>query len=302
MECHKVLSLLSEYYDGELGAAEADIIESHLAACSHCSREFGALRRTAELLSSATELEPPAYLLRQIGAATVDKPNLRTRLREYFMPLRRSKRLTKWITVGVAVTSMFIAVFASWFYGARNPGANPVAIQNPSSVINAQPSQPEIRVTEIPKTSASSDSERVLTGKRSLRLQHRSRVVRRPADTLVVKPTPGPSKMAIPTMPTTSDETTTVPSTVDNPGAEAVDITAENQDDSIASTATKPSDAEVVKVTRPVDAEIEARLKKQAEELEKWRAKLASANKKYSFSVNASEQRTCSVDLATISF
>lgn len=302
MECHKVLSLLSEYYDGELGAAEADVVESHLAGCSHCSGEFEALRRTAELLSSVTELEPPAYLLRQIGAATVDKPNLRTRLREYFVPLWRSKQLTKWITVGVAVTSMFIAVLASWFYGAHNQGANPVAIQNPSSVINAQPSQPEIRVTQIPKTSASSNSERVVTGKRSVRFQHRPRVVRRPSDTLVVKPTPVSSKTAVPTTPVTPDELTTVPSTVDNPGVEAVDITAENQDDSIASTSTKPSDAEVVKVTRPVDAEIEARLKKQAEELEKWRAKLASANKKYSFSVDASEQRTCSVDIATISF
>lgn len=302
MECHKVLSLLSEYYDGELETAEADVVESHLAACSHCSREFEALRRTGELLSAVAELEPPAHLLRQIGAATVDKPNLRTRLREYFVLLWQSKQLTKWITVGAAVTSMFIAVLASWFYGAHDPGANPVAIQNPSSVTNAQPSQPEIRVTEIPKASASSDSRRAVIVKRSVRFQHRSRVVRRPSSTLVVKPAPVSPRTAVPTTPVTSDESTTVPSTVDNPGVEAVDITAENQDDSMASTSTKPSDAEVAKVTRPVDAEIEARLKKQAEELEKWRAKLASANKKYSFSVNASEQRTCSVDLATISF
>lgn len=302
MECHKVLSLLSEYYDGELGSAEAEVIESHLAACSCCSREFEALRRTTELLSAVTELEPPAYLLRQIGAATVDKPNLRTGLREYCMLLWQSKQVTRWITVGAAVTTMFVAIILSSFYGPYNPKTNPVGIQNPSSVTNSQPSHPEIRVTKIPKASSGSNSERAVIVKRSVRFRHRPRVVRKPSGVLVAKPTSGSPKMAVPTVPVTSDESAIIASTVDNPDAEAVDTTVENQDDSIASTSNKPSDVEVVKVARPVDAEIEARLKKQAEELEKWRSKLASANKKHSFSVDASEQRTCSVDLATISF
>jgi anti-sigma factor RsiW len=39
---------LSEYLDGELGAAERDRVEAHTSICPHCTRVLATLRRTLE--------------------------------------------------------------------------------------------------------------------------------------------------------------------------------------------------------------------------------------------------------------
>ncbi len=59
---------LSDYLDGELGAAERAELESHVDGCARCRQELGALRSTVGLLRSLPEPEPPASLVADVMA------------------------------------------------------------------------------------------------------------------------------------------------------------------------------------------------------------------------------------------
>ena len=55
----KLRALLSSYVDGEVSAAEARQVESHLAGCEACQRDLHTLRATVGLLSELPALDLP---------------------------------------------------------------------------------------------------------------------------------------------------------------------------------------------------------------------------------------------------
>jgi hypothetical protein len=69
LKCRQAQQLLSAYLDGELAAAQAAALETHLAACSACRQELEALRALSESLGEILRrVEPPADLLDRIMA------------------------------------------------------------------------------------------------------------------------------------------------------------------------------------------------------------------------------------------
>lgn len=140
MSCREILSMLSAYIDGEVREADADMIREHLAQCASCAREFSLLQRTAGVLASVPEVEPPAYLLEEIEAATVKRPGFRKRLRAALEPLMRAPAYARWAAV-TAAAGVLIAVFVFQPGMERHPlfGLHPPS----SETIATQPGAPE---------------------------------------------------------------------------------------------------------------------------------------------------------------
>lgn len=59
MRCAKAGKYLSPYIDGELGARESALLESHLAQCDRCSGELGEIKRLRSLFSQAQRFSAP---------------------------------------------------------------------------------------------------------------------------------------------------------------------------------------------------------------------------------------------------
>ena len=96
MSCQEVRLLLSEYLDGEVSAAEGEMVKAHLAGCEFCARELALLRSTAEMLASVGEVEPPKSLLERIEAVSVNRPTLGVRVRAAFEPVFRLPAYVRW--------------------------------------------------------------------------------------------------------------------------------------------------------------------------------------------------------------
>ena len=79
LSCSEVLAQLSDYIDGELGAAEVKHIEEHLLGCPNCERfgkNFGSmvvsLRRTPDAPESV-DSKLVSRLLAQLDELTPEK-------------------------------------------------------------------------------------------------------------------------------------------------------------------------------------------------------------------------------------
>jgi len=69
--CFDVLERLSDYLDGELGAAEKSKVEQHLAGCDECTKfggEFGAVVRGLKAKLGAKD-DAPADVQRRLDEA-----------------------------------------------------------------------------------------------------------------------------------------------------------------------------------------------------------------------------------------
>jgi hypothetical protein len=75
MRCGRVRRRLSAYLEGDLGAAEARDLASHLAACLDCGRRWASLRRAVSLLASAPRFAPPE----RIASRVLDRLEVETR-------------------------------------------------------------------------------------------------------------------------------------------------------------------------------------------------------------------------------
>lgn len=67
MKCIDVESLLADYLDGTLGAAERNQLEAHLATCAACREFLADVSAGFEMTKRADDLEPPAALLTRIA-------------------------------------------------------------------------------------------------------------------------------------------------------------------------------------------------------------------------------------------
>ncbi len=79
MDCARCAEDLTAYMDGELNAARADEVRSHLAACASCADELRSLREAARFVASHArdlEVRPEAWnLVRARIAATSPSPS-----------------------------------------------------------------------------------------------------------------------------------------------------------------------------------------------------------------------------------
>lgn len=62
MKCEWTMQDLSAYLDGELDSQRAQRLREHLAVCSECRRQAGALKQTASLVRAVPEVAPPSDL------------------------------------------------------------------------------------------------------------------------------------------------------------------------------------------------------------------------------------------------
>lgn len=108
MSCQRIQSMLSAYIDDEVQRSDADQIEQHVTECASCSRELNRLRRTVETLASAAEIEPPAFLLEQIEAATIKRPTITERMRSAFRPIPAYARWSAAATAAIGIVVAFM--------------------------------------------------------------------------------------------------------------------------------------------------------------------------------------------------
>jgi hypothetical protein len=127
---------LSEYLDGELGAAERAALEGHLATCAGCGATLAELRRVVAR-AGALEDRPPAVdlwpaIAEHIGVAS--------------LPARRAQRRVSFTVPQLAAASVALALLSgatAWLWvrpAARAPVATmrpPVTSQAPSLVTAA---------------------------------------------------------------------------------------------------------------------------------------------------------------------
>lgn len=69
MKCSHIQSLFSEYLDGQLSAAQADLVERHLTACDGCQSRWRMLRRTVRLVAHLGQEKCPVDLRARVALA-----------------------------------------------------------------------------------------------------------------------------------------------------------------------------------------------------------------------------------------
>ena len=67
--CAEAKKLFSPYLDGRVSGAEMRAVTSHLEQCAACEREFAAMQRTQQLLSSLARKKAPADLALKLRLA-----------------------------------------------------------------------------------------------------------------------------------------------------------------------------------------------------------------------------------------
>lgn len=50
-DCHRVMQVLQQFLDGELGLEDAEFVEAHLAQCDRCGIEAATYRRVKQRLA-----------------------------------------------------------------------------------------------------------------------------------------------------------------------------------------------------------------------------------------------------------
>lgn len=115
---------LSAYLDGELVTLEMPVVSAHLAACSECRRELGALDRSRTAVRALPGLEPPAFL--EVH---------RTATRD------RKHRLTTAVGLAAGVAAVTLVFAIGPFSGGSEPTAVSIAdLQNRHTAVASAPS------------------------------------------------------------------------------------------------------------------------------------------------------------------
>lgn len=84
MDHQSMKEQLLALYDGELGPAERQDVETHMAGCLECRERYGRWARTAKLLFQAPKVDSSEFFVRRvmdrIHALEAPKPGIRWRL------------------------------------------------------------------------------------------------------------------------------------------------------------------------------------------------------------------------------
>lgn len=151
MSCQEVMSMLSAYIDGEVQTSDADMIKTHLSECDSCAAECKALQSMTGILRTTPEVEPPAFLLAQIEAATVNRTGFLTRIQRAFdqVPV-----IVRWATAPAAAAIILLGILLSNNGRIESPLAVKSPIEQIEKAIPGMPDLPSITIEErSPKAS-----------------------------------------------------------------------------------------------------------------------------------------------------
>lgn len=123
MEHDAIRHKLSEYIDGSLTADERNAVEEHLGSCSLCSNALQELRKTVEHIKNVEEVDPPAWMTKQIMANVRDASKQRKGfLTGWFLPLSMKLPIQ-------TVAILFLVVTAFYLYRNMPSTIKPAAEQ-----------------------------------------------------------------------------------------------------------------------------------------------------------------------------
>jgi len=114
MRCDAVRDLLIEYLDGDLGYAEGDEIERHLATCVECAHEMELLKRTFGLLHEDGYVEPSSFYWTRFTARLMQRIHRESPMRRLISSHSSVPKL--------ASVAMALVLFAAGFWVGNGPG------------------------------------------------------------------------------------------------------------------------------------------------------------------------------------
>lgn len=117
MECVKIKKILPEYSVGGLSEKKREFVKRHIESCPDCSRELMLLDKTASLLDSIPQEEPPEFLWEGVRREIIrqERP-LETPVWQKFIGWfwgRRIPALATGLAVLILVTGLYFALWKS---------------------------------------------------------------------------------------------------------------------------------------------------------------------------------------------
>jgi len=117
MLCKKVLTLLSDYFDGVLEADVSVQVSQHLGQCLHCRKEFDSISTLHNRLSTLGKVQTPEFLYSLVHHRLSQAPlraRMRNELARYWSIIRTTEGM--WYAtraVGTVMASIFFIMISS---------------------------------------------------------------------------------------------------------------------------------------------------------------------------------------------
>ena len=112
MRCSKAGKYFSPYIDGELGARERALLESHLAQCGKCAGEFEKLKRLHSLFLQAERFSAPCGFSTKVMERAAGHPAKPFSLIPVFIRVTEGFAIVLAIAMGIMSGGMLISAFA----------------------------------------------------------------------------------------------------------------------------------------------------------------------------------------------
>ena len=139
VNCNITQGLLSPYLDGVVTGAQMQAVRQHLDACPACAREYLLLRKTQQLLTSASRPVPPADLGLKLRLAISREAAQTRRPRYEGLRLRLENTLNAFMVPATAGLACAILIFGLVATILAIPGQLQANNQDVPLVLNTGP-------------------------------------------------------------------------------------------------------------------------------------------------------------------
>jgi anti-sigma factor RsiW len=112
MRCSKAEKFLSPYIDGELGARETALLESHLAQCEKCAGKFEEIKKLRGLFMGAERFPSPNNFAAEVMERVSGQPSRGFALIPVFTRFAEAFAFVLAIALGIISASLFINTVA----------------------------------------------------------------------------------------------------------------------------------------------------------------------------------------------
>lgn len=111
MQCHEVVELLSNYYDGELSSGKAAAVAEHVAVCTNCAAELETLHKLSDLTMKLDQPSAPHHVWPRIAAQLNTS---QSRVAPPAVSARRASRKTLLAVVALVLVGLSWIAFTQW--------------------------------------------------------------------------------------------------------------------------------------------------------------------------------------------
>ncbi len=139
MKCAQAKKLLSPYLDGAVTGAEMQALQRHMQQCPACAREFNALRRAQQLLTSVRQVKEPADLGLKLRLAISREAAEVRRPRFEGLRLRMENALRAFMVPATAGLACAVLIFGLILAVLATPGQLQANSQDVPLVLNTGP-------------------------------------------------------------------------------------------------------------------------------------------------------------------